>query len=95
MIDPLITTHLREWLKDSLLADAKLLVGFHRWRADGRLRPHAGQDPCATARFSETSLSFMRPPGTYAIRLRVTEPVLPRKRLDARFFVRSVEISEV
>jgi len=33
--------------------------------------------------------------GTYAIRLRVTEPTLPRKRLDAGFFVRSVEISEV
>lgn len=34
-------------------------------------------------------------PGTYAIRLRIAEPVLPRKRLDAGFFVRSVEISEV
>ena len=33
--------------------------------------------------------------GTYAIRLRIAEPVLPRRRLDAGFFVRSVEISEV
>jgi DMSO/TMAO reductase YedYZ molybdopterin-dependent catalytic subunit len=34
-------------------------------------------------------------PGTYAIRLNVKEPLIHSKRLDAGFYVRSVEISEV
>jgi hypothetical protein len=33
--------------------------------------------------------------GTYAIRLRETEPAIAAKRLDAGFFAHSVEIAEV
>jgi DMSO/TMAO reductase YedYZ molybdopterin-dependent catalytic subunit len=34
-------------------------------------------------------------PGTYMIRLRVTDPVVATKRLDSGYYVRSVEVAEV
>jgi DMSO/TMAO reductase YedYZ molybdopterin-dependent catalytic subunit len=34
-------------------------------------------------------------PGTYTIRLRVADPVVPARRLDAGYYMRTVEISEI
>jgi DMSO/TMAO reductase YedYZ molybdopterin-dependent catalytic subunit len=62
------------------------------------------EDYVAVDTFSETPndpwsfwshVGTPKAPGTYAMRLRVSEPVMAAKRLGAGFFVRSVEISEV